>query len=109
PRPRSLTPPKLPPVKKDAIETAKVTPPRKKTRTEAPKKEDTTTPTDLSEYINQRRRQQNRPVGIFDGLENNKNINPEPQPSAEEIRMARVKRNLQIPGTNGIFQIINIG
>lgn len=109
PRPRSLTPPKLPPVRKNAIETAKVTPPRKKTRTEAPKKEDTTAPTDLSEYINQRRRQQNRPVGIFDELENNKNINPEPQPSAEEIRMARVKRNLQIPGTNGIFQIINIG
>lgn len=109
PRPRPLTPLKPPPVKQDAIETAKVSPPREETRTEAPQKKDTAAPTDLSAYINQKRRQQNRPPGIFDGPENNKNINSEPQPSAEEIRMARVKRNLQIPGTNGIFQIVNIG
>lgn len=109
PRSRPLTPPKPPSVRQDAIETAKVTPPREETRTKVPQTKDTTAPADLSEYINQRRRQQNRPAGIFDRPENNKNINPEPQPSAEEIRMARVKRNLQIPGTNGIFQIINIG
>ncbi|MDV6343030.1 hypothetical protein [Nitrosomonas sp. Is37] len=109
PRPRPLAPPKPPPVKKDAIETAKVTPPKKETRTEVPQKKDTAASADLSEYINQRRRQQSRPAGIFDGIENNKNINPKPQPSAEEIRMATVKRNLQIPGTSGVFQIIKIG
>ncbi|SDY92102.1 hypothetical protein [Nitrosomonas sp. Nm33] len=109
PRPRPRTPPKPPPVKKDAIETAKATPPRKESRTEAPQKKDAAAPVDLSEYINQRRRQQSRPAGIFDGIENSKNINPKPQPSAEEIRMATVKRNLQMPGTSGVFQIIKIG
>lgn len=109
PRPRPLTPPKPSPVKKNAIETAKVTPPPKKTRTEVPQKEDAAAPADLSEYINQRRAQQSRLAGILDGFESNKNINPEPQPSEQEIMMAKVKRNLQTPGTSGIFQIIKIG
>jgi hypothetical protein len=107
PLPRPPTPPR--PVRQDAIETIKVTPPREEIRSEVPQKEDVAAPTDLSEYINQRRAQQRRVAGIFDGFENNKNINPKPQPSAEEIRMAKVKRNLQMPGTSGIFQIIKIG
>lgn len=111
PLPRHRPPsPRTPPlIKQDAIETAKVTPPREETRTKVPQKKDAAAPTDLSEYINQRRTLNSRPAGIFDGFENNKNINPQPQPSAEEIRMAKVKRNLQIPGTSGIFQIIKIG
>ncbi|MDC8446127.1 MAG: hypothetical protein LV471_09415 [Nitrosomonas sp.] len=109
PRPRPSTPSSPPPVKRDAIETAKISPPREKSVIEAPPKTDTSAPTDLSEYINQRRPQQNRPRGIFDGTENTTNINKAPQPSAEEIRLARVKRNLQMPGTSGIFQITQIG
>ncbi len=109
PRPRPPTPRTLPPVKQNAIETAKVTPPRKEFKAGAPQKKDTAAPADLSEYIKQRRMQQSRPAGIFDGFENNKNINPKPQPSEEEIRMAKVKRNLQIPGTSGVFQIIRLG
>lgn len=109
PRPRPLTPPKPPSVRQNAIETAKVTPPKEETRTEAPQKKEAAAPADLSEYINQKRRQQSRPASIFDRFENTKNINPEPQPSEEEIRMARVKRNLQISGTSGIFQITKIG
>jgi len=107
PLPRPPTPPR--PVRQDVIETTKVTPPREEIRSEVLQKEDVAAPTDLSEYINQRRAQQRRVAGIFDGFENNKNINPKPQPSAEEIRMAKVKRNLQMPGTSGIFQIIKIG
>jgi hypothetical protein len=109
PRARPLTPSSPPPVKRDAIETAKVLPPREKTAIESPSKTDTPPPADLSEYINQRRPQQNRPAGIFDGIENTRNTSKEPQPSTEEIRLARVKRNLQLPGTSGIFQITKIG
>jgi len=109
PRARPQTPPVPPSAKQDAIETAKVTPPKEKTVTEQPSKTDTAAPTDLSEYINQRRPQQSRPAGIFDGIENTANKNAEPQPSADEIRLARVKRNLQMPGTSGIFQITQIG
>ncbi len=117
PHTKPRTPPTPPRVRQDAIETAKATPPRKETKTppkeeaktKVPQKKDATAPADLSEYINQKRRQQSRPAGISDGIENNKNTNPKPQPSEEEIRMARVKRNLQIPGTSGVFQIIRIG
>lgn len=98
------------PVRQDAIETAKVTPPRQATRSEVPQKENVAEPAaDLSEYINQRRAQRRRLTGIPDGFENNKNINPNPQPSEEEIRMAKVKRNLQMPGTSGVFRILKIG
>lgn len=64
-------------------------------------------PTDLSEYINQARARQ-RAAGIFDGVENAPPV-AAPQPSAEELRLARIKRNLQEPGTSGIFQITHIG
>ncbi|MBX3629741.1 MAG: hypothetical protein KF908_07445 [Nitrosomonas sp.] len=103
--PVSTTPPS---VRKDAIEQAKIQPPKEKTRVDTPQKKDTDAPADLSEYI-KRQRGQNPAAGIFDGSGNNKNINPEPQPSADEVRMARVKRNLQMPGTSGIFQITQIG
>lgn len=109
PRVRPQAPPAPPPVRQDAIEKAKETSPKEKTVTETPAKADTSAPTDLSEYINQRRPQQSRPAGLFDGIENTRNKNAEPQPSADEIRLARVKRNLQMPGTSGIFQITQIG
>ena len=105
PRVRPAPPPKQPPVTRDAIEPAK-----------PPQKADTPAPTDLSEFINQRRPQPqpqqpaapSRPAGIFDGPEYARNNNTQPQPSAEEIRMAKVRRNLQTPGTSGIFQILEI-
>lgn len=34
---------------------------------------------------------------------------PEHIPSADEIRMANIKRNLQMQGTNGLFQIMSMG
>lgn len=103
PRVRPASPPRQPPITRDAIEPAKT-----------PQKADTPAPTDLSEFINQRRPQPqqpaapSRPAGIFDGPEYARNSNTEPQPSAEEIRMAKVRRNLQTPGTSGIFQILEI-
>lgn len=107
PRVRPQTPP--PPIRQEAIETAKTPAPKEKTRTETPPEPDTPAPADLSEYISQRRPQQSRPTGLFDGIENAPDANTKPRPSAEEIRLAKVKRNLQMPGTSGIFQITQIG
>jgi hypothetical protein len=109
PRTKPLAPPTPPRVRQDTTGTVKATPPKKEIKTKIPQKKDAAAPADLTEYINQRKMQQSRPAGILDGLEDNKNTNTKPQPSAEEIRMAKVKRNLQIPGTSGVFQIIHIG
>ncbi len=71
-------------------------------------------PSDLSEYIKQRRSQdqqqsQQRPRGIFDGVERSPNVETKPQLSAEQKRLAKIKRNLEMPGTSGIFQITHMG
>ncbi|OQW40758.1 MAG: hypothetical protein A4S08_03860 [Proteobacteria bacterium SG_bin4] len=62
-------------------------------------------PTDLSEYIKARRQAA--------GIDNPETAAPSSsaakQLSADEIRMANIRRNLQNPGTSGIFQIMRIG
>lgn len=65
-------------------------------------------PTDLSDYINQAKARR-RAEGIFDNQENTAANAAAQQPTADEIRMANVRRNLQTPGTSGIFQILRIG
>ena len=64
-------------------------------------------PTDLSDYINQAKARR-RAEGFIDNDDMAANT-ATPQPSADEIRMANVRRNLQTPGTSGIFQILRIG
>lgn len=59
-------------------------------------------------YINQARARR-RAAGTFDERENAETMAPGRQPSEEEIRMANIKRNLQAPGTNGIFRIVRMG
>ncbi|TXI20720.1 MAG: hypothetical protein E6Q62_00740 [Nitrosomonas sp.] len=66
-------------------------------------------PTDLSEYINQAKARRRSQEGIFDTPESTPASTAAPQLSADEIRMANVRRNLQHPGTSGIFQILRIG
>ncbi len=103
----SPSPPARPLIKPDAIEeieTAKALPEREQEKPTAPQ----TTATDLSDYINQARARR-QTAGIFDGVENQQSKVTEPQPSADEIRMANVRRNLQMPGTSGVFRIIGIG
>ena len=107
PLPRHSPParPQIKPKAIEKIETAKALPEKEQAIVAtAPQ----TMPTDLSDYINQNRAQR-RVAGIFDGLENTQQRVSKPQPSAEEIRMANVRRNLQVPGTSGIFKIISIG
>ncbi|MEK6708691.1 MAG: hypothetical protein AABY81_07815 [Pseudomonadota bacterium] len=65
-------------------------------------------PTDMMAYINQARARR-RAAGTFDERENAETMAPGRQSSEEEIRMANIKRNLQAPGTNGIFRIVRMG
>jgi hypothetical protein len=64
-------------------------------------------PADLSEFIN-RAKARRRAEGLFDDSEGIPS-NTAKQPTADEIRMANIRRNLQNPGTSGIFQIQRIG
>ncbi|MXS84279.1 hypothetical protein [Nitrosomonas oligotropha] len=64
-------------------------------------------PSDLSEYINQSKARR-RAEGLFDTPDSAPAATAK-QLSADEIRMANIRRNLQNPGTSGIFQIIRIG
>lgn len=65
-------------------------------------------PTDMMAYINQARARR-RAVGNFNERENAEATAPGREQSEEEIRMANIKRNLQTPGTNGIFRIVRMG
>lgn len=71
------------------------------------REEPTEAPMDLSEYIN-RAKERRRAEGLFDDSEAMP-ANTAKQPTADEIRMANIRRNLQNPGTSGIFQILRIG
>ncbi len=64
-------------------------------------------PQDLSDFINQAKARR-RAEGLFDDSEAMPS-NAAKQPTADEIRMANIRRNLQNPGTSGIFQILRIG
>ena len=103
PQPSPHTRPPIKPKVIEKIESEKALLENGQTRPATPQ----AAPTDLSEYINQARASR-RAAGIIDSLENASPI-AEPQPSADELRLARIKRNLQEPGTSGIFQIIHIG
>lgn len=82
--------------------------PLTKEKAKAPPETNQEAPMDLSDYINQARARR-RAEGIFDHQESATASSAAPQPSADEVRMANVRRNLQSPGTSGIFQILRIG
>ena len=76
-------------------------------KTKAPPQPPADAPSDLSEYINQSKARR-RAEGLFDTPDSAPAATTK-QLSADEIRMANIRRNLQNPGTSGIFQIIRIG
>ncbi|MCX7170129.1 MAG: hypothetical protein NTY41_07495 [Proteobacteria bacterium] len=61
---------------------------------------------DMQAYVNAARARRRNAEGLS-GRDNAEAAAQEHSPSEDEIRMARVKRNLN-PGTNGIFQILNM-
>src|SRR3989338_6865383 len=65
-------------------------------------------PTDLMAYINAAR-ERHRAAEMSAERENAEATARERGPSADEIRMANIMRNLQPQGTNGVFQIISVG
>lgn len=109
--PRPSQSPSRPEAKQKAPEKpnkpAPTQPVKEKSVTKTPPKAAPDAPADLSEYIKQSKARR-RSQGIFDNQEDMA-ASPPAQPSADEIRMANVRRNLQMPGTSGIFQILRIG
>ena len=65
-------------------------------------------PADLMAYINAAR-ERHRAAEMSAERENAEATARERGPSADEIRMANIMRNLQPQGTNGVFQIISVG
>ncbi len=61
---------------------------------------------DMQAYVNAARARRQAAEG-FTGRESAEAASSEHEPSEDEIRMTRVKRNLN-PGTNGVFQILNM-
>ena len=109
--PRPSQSPSRPEAKQKAPEKpskpAPTQPVNEKSVTKTPPKAAPDAPADLSEYIKQSKARR-RSEGIFDNQEDMA-ASPPAQPSADEVRMANVRRNLQMPGTSGIFQILRIG
>lgn len=105
------TPPSRPQTKPKAAEKPvkpKTPVPAKTTaKTKAPPEPPADAPSDLSEYINQAKARR-RAEGLFD-TPDSAPAAPTKQLSADEVRMANIRRNLQNPGTSGIFQIMRIG
>lgn len=65
-------------------------------------------PTDLMAYVNAAR-ERSRAAEIAAEHENAEASAKARGPSADEIRMANIRRNLQPEGTNGVFQIVSMG
>lgn len=65
-------------------------------------------PTDLTAYINAARERRRAAETSAEREYATARAN-EHAPSADEIRMANVMRNLQPQGTNGVFQVISVG
>lgn len=109
PRP-AQTPPSRPQSKPKAAEKPSKPrapiPAQEVAKTKAPPQPSADAPMDLSDYINQAKARR-RAEGLFDTPDAAPAAAK--QPSADEIRMANIRRNLQTPGTSGIFQILRIG
>lgn len=110
PLPRHSPPerPKISPKSTEKIDTTKTLPESELAKKETPRASDSAAPTDLADFVNQSRARR-QAAGIFDNHQNTQRPTTQSQPSEEDIRMARIKRNLQAPGTSGIFQITSIG
>jgi type IV secretory pathway VirB10-like protein len=68
---------------------------------------DTAPPTDMMAYVNAARARR-QATENYAAQENAAAVASERQPTDDEIRAANIKRNLQSPGANGVFQIINV-
>ena len=64
------------------------------------------TPADLQAYVNAARLRRRTTAGSS-SKEDTETTSGEREPSEDEIRIAKVKRNLN-PGTNGVFQILSM-
>ncbi len=106
PQPR-LNPEKTEPVKRLAEKGTAKSEARADNSSAAKTAPDAAPPKDMLAYMNEAR-ERRRAGGIFED-EPKEPEAVEHGPSAEELRMANVMRNLKEPGASGIFQIIRMG
>ncbi len=106
PQPR-LNPEKAEPVKRLAEKGTAKSEARADSPSAAKTAPDASPPKDMLAYMNEAR-ERRRAGGIFED-EPKEPEAAEHEPSAEELRMANVMRNLKEPGASGIFQIIKMG
>jgi len=98
-KPRHAAPPRVP-----LIESRPAAPEIPAVAESAP---DMTPPTDMMSYINAARARQHA-AEMAATRANEEATARQRGPSADEIRMANIMRNLQPQGTNGVFQIISM-
>lgn len=67
----------------------------------------TAPPTDMMAYVNAARERRQAAEG-YAARENAAAVAREREPTEDEVKAANIKRNLQSPGANGVFQIINV-
>jgi hypothetical protein len=73
----------------------------------APSADTAPPPTDMMAYVNAARARRQAAEG-YAAQENAAAVARERVPTEDEIKAANIKRNLQSPGANGVFQIINV-
>ena len=107
PQPAQARPQTKPKAAEKPVKPKAPIPAKEVAKTKAPPEPPADAPSDLSEYINQSKARR-RAEGLFDTPDSAPAATAK-QLSTDEIRMANIRRNLQNPGTSGIFQIIRIG
>lgn len=105
--PRQASKPKITP-RPDASPRTDTTATKPVTQADHAPEPNSAPPTDLMAYINAAR-ERHRAAEMSAEREYAEARSREREPSDDEIRMAKIMRNLQPQGTNGVFQIISVG
>lgn len=105
--PNSARPPKITP-RPDASSHTDIAATKPESQADPDSEPNSAAPADLMAYINAAR-ERHRTAEMSAEREYAEARAKERGPSADEIRMAKIMRNLQPQGTNGVFQIISVG
>jgi hypothetical protein len=105
--PKAARPPRITP-RPDASRRADIAATKPVTQADPAPEPNPAPPADLMAYINAAR-ERHRAAEMSAEREYAEARAKERGPSADEIRMAKIMRNLQPQGTNGVFQIVSMG
>ncbi len=105
--PKAARPPKITP-RPDALSHTDIAATKPESQADPASESNLAPPADLMAYINAAR-ERHRAAEMSAEREYAEARAKDRGPSADEIRMAKIMRNLQPQGTNGVFQIISMG